>query len=191
MIAFLAQPAHARGVARPKPAVFALPAAYFPPRSRIARSGIETNRQLLRDQALSFGLPGGLLGRQTGYFADAVDAGSPSRPTASTFYLVSIFGSPRQAQAAFDDRWDTWFAIDYNTTPPSAPIAVGDRGAEALFHTLDPRQPAQTELFFRRGAVLVEVFQSGTSKARSSERIRAFYRIAARLDVRARQHPYG
>jgi hypothetical protein len=132
------------------PRLFALPPGTFPSGSHVVRAGVESNRQLLRDQALHFGLPPAVMGRRTGYYMDAVegDLATESRPY--TAYLVSIFRSPRQAQLAFDLRWDAWFAATYYTSPSPAPIALGDKGEEALFHTLDPSQPRLAELLFRR-----------------------------------------
>jgi hypothetical protein len=122
---------------------------------------------------------------------DAREGDPATEPRSYTSYLVSIFGSVQQAQTAFALRWNTWFAATYFTTPPPAPITVGDRGAEALFHTLDPSQPPLSELLFQRGAILVEVFQGTGSAGPTRSQLHAFYAIAAMLDHLAISDPTG
>jgi hypothetical protein len=173
------------------PRLFAVPAATFPSGSHVVRAGVESNRQLLRDQAGHFGLPPAALGRRTGYYMDAVEGDPATEPRPYTAYLVSIFRSPRQAQLAFGLRWDTWFAATYYTTPSPAPIALGDKGEEALFHTLDPSQPRLAELLFRRGAILVEVFQGTGGAAPTVNQLHSFFAIATKLDELAGKHPLG
>jgi hypothetical protein len=173
------------------PEIFALPATCFPADSHVVRAGIEPNRRLLNDDAQHFGLRPAVAGRRTGYYMDAVEGDRSASVRPYTSYLVSIFRSAPQARLAFDYRWDLWFTTNYYTSPAPAPISVGDAGEEALFHTLDPTQPPLSELFFRRGAVLVEVFQ-GTPNARpTATQLRSFYTIAARLNALAGQHPLG
>jgi hypothetical protein len=184
-------PTRAFAHGRLHPVLFALAPTDFPAGSQVVRGGVEGNRQLLRDQARHFGLPPTALGRRTGYYMDAVEGDPEIAVHPYTSYLVSIFRSVRQAQTAFDLRWDAWFAADYDTSPSSAPITLGDDGAEALFHTLDPSQPPVTELFFRRGAVLVEVFQGTAGAAPTDTQLHAFWTVATRLDALAGQHPYG
>jgi hypothetical protein len=121
---------------------------------------------------------------------NAQEAGE-SGPDAYTSYLVSIFASRHQAQSAFDYRWDIWFAVDFYTAPSAPPIKLGDKGAEALFHTLDSSQPQTTELFFRRGRILVEVFQTSSQSPPSAEETRSLYAIAIALNVVAGAHPRG
>jgi hypothetical protein len=157
----------------------------------VVRSGIESNHQLLVDQRLHFGLPPGILGRRTGCYMDAVEGDQTATLRTYTAYLVSIFRSAKQAQTAFDVRWDSWFASDYFTSPSPAPIALGEGVSEALFHTIDPSLPPETELFFRRGAVLVEVFQGTAGSAPSAEQLHSFLTIATRLDGLAAEHPLG
>jgi hypothetical protein len=187
----LAVPTRAFAHGRLHPVLFALAPTDFPPGSQVVRDGVESNRQLLSDQALHFGLPPTALGRRTGYYMDAVEGDPEIAVHPYTSYLVSIFRSVRQAQTAFDLRWDTWFAADYDTSPSAAPITLGDDGAEALFHTLDPSQPPVTELFFRRGAILVEVFQGTVSAAPTAGQLQSFYAIAIELNKLAGKHPTG
>lgn len=187
----LAPPGSALAQTRLHPALFALSVADFPPASQVVRAGVEGNRRLLGDQALHFGLPPAIIGRLTGYYMDAIE-GDPTLATHPyTSYLVSIFHSARQAERALDLRWDTWFAANYYTSPAPPPIALGDQGDVALFHTLDPNQPPLTELMFRRGAVLVEVFQGTGSGAATTAQSQAFYSIATKLDEVAYAHPFG
>jgi hypothetical protein len=151
-------------------AYFALSPASFPLGSRVIRAGVETNQQLLGDEATHFELPPEAMGCLTGYYMDAVEGDPATEPHPYTSYLVSLFGSVEQAQTAFDLRWNTWFSATYFTTPPPAPIPLGDRGAEALFHTFDPTQPPLSELLFRHGAILVEVFQGARVPPPASSR---------------------
>jgi hypothetical protein len=187
----LLMPAGALAQTRLHPAVFALSPTAFPAGSQVVRSGIETNHRLLVDQAGHFGLPPGVLGRRTGYYMDAVEGDQTVAVRTYTSYLVSIFRSARQAQTAYDVRWDNWFAENYFTSPVAPPIRVGVGGAEALFHTLDPSLPPETELFFRRGAVLVEVFQGTAEAAPTPDQLHSFLTIATQLDQLAAAHPRG
>jgi hypothetical protein len=174
-----------------QPTLFALALTVFPAGSEIVQAGVETNRRLLRDEPLHFGLPPAALGRISGYYMDA-EGGSPAAGVrAYTSYLVSIFRSRRQAQVVFDLLWGTWFGATYYTTPTRASIVVGDNGEEALFHTLDLHQPRLSELFFRRGTILVEVFQGTSSAGPTEGEIHCFYAIATELDQLARTHPFG
>ena len=174
-----------------RPALFALAPTDFPQGAHIVRAGVESNRQLLRDQALHFGLPPAALGRRTGYYMDAVEGDLAAEPHAYTSYLVSIFRSPRQAQLAFDLRWNNWFAANYYTSPAPAPIVLGDNGAEALFRTLDPSQPPLSELLFRRGAILVEVFQGTVGAGPAVGQLHSFWAVATKLNELAGKHPFG
>jgi hypothetical protein len=167
------------------PRLFVLPATTFPSGSQITRSSVETNRQLLADQAVHFGLPPAVIGRISGYYMVA------HQGDAYTSYLVSIFASAHQAQAAYDYRWELWYTANFYTAPEAAPIRVGSRGAVALFHTLDPQRAATTELFFRRGSVLVEVMQGTAEDVPSAEETRSLHAIARVLDAVARLHPQG
>lgn len=183
-------PAAALAQAQLHPGFFALPASDFPAGSHVVRAGVEGNRRLVNDDVHHFGLPPAAFQRLTGYYMNAVE-GDLAGQHAYTSYLVSIFHTRRQARLAFDERWDTWFAANYNTTPPAAPVTVGDAGAEALFHTLDPNQPALSELMFQRGSVLVEVFQGTVTAAPTDIQRHAFWTVAAHLDALAAQHPHG
>lgn len=177
------------------PAVFAISPSRFPEGSRVIRAGIETNRQLRIDQAGHFGPPPGVLGRLTGYYMDVYTGSNTAQGSSNRHpymsYLVSIFRAPRQAQTAYDLRWDFWFMHDYYTTPNSPPVKVGEFGAEALFQTLDPADPPLTELLFRRGAILVEVFRGTAGNSPDPGEMDAFWRIARDLDARAGSHPLG
>jgi hypothetical protein len=152
---------------------------------------VEGNRRLLADQKFHFGLPPGILGRRTGYYMDAVEGDPQAFGRAYTAYLVSIFRTAKQARTAYDVRWDTWFAADFYTSPQPAPIKVGDKGREALFHSFDPSSPPESELMFLRGRVLVEVFQGTSGATATSEQTQAFYTIATKLDALAASHPTG
>jgi hypothetical protein len=174
-----------------QPTLFALAPTVFPAGSKIVQAGVETNRRLLRDEPLHFGLPPAALGRISGYYMDAEESGPVAGVHAYTSYLVSIFRSRRQAQVVFDLLWDTWFAATYYTTPTRASIVLGDNGAEAFFHTLDLGRPRLAELFFRRGTILVEVFQGTSSAGPTEGEIHCFYAIATELDQLARTHPRG
>jgi hypothetical protein len=131
------------------------------------------------------------MGRLTGYYMDAVEGEAAAESHPYTSYLVSIFRSVRRAQAAFNLRWDVWFATSYYTTPSPAPVVLGDGAAEALFHTLDSSQPQLSELLFRRGAILVEVFQGTGAVAPTPGQLHSFYAIATRLNDLAGIHPTG
>jgi hypothetical protein len=184
-------PGTALARAHVRPTLFALAPTVFPAGSQIVRAGVETNGQLLMDRPLHFGLPPAALGRLSGYYMDAEEGGPVAGTHAYTSYLVSIFRSRREAHSVFDALWDTWFAATYYTSPGSVGIALGDNGDEALFHTLDLHQPRFEELFFRRGAVLVEVFQGTSSASTTEEEMRSVYVIATGLDELARTHPHG
>jgi hypothetical protein len=185
---FSSTPALAQGHAHPR--LFALSASDFPPGSQIVRAGVEGNRMLTSDEGNHFGAPPSLLGRRTGYYMEAVET-DPAGQETDISYLVSIFHTPHQAFLAFDFRWQNWFAANFYTTPSSVQAALGDRGDVALFHTLDPTQQPLTELFFRRGAVLVEVFQSTADAVPTSAQQDALYAIAAKLNDIAGAHPSG
>lgn len=180
---------HALAYTPPQARSFALSPAAFPAASRVVRAGVESNRRLVHDDPLHFQLPPARVGRITGFYMDAVQGSPGAQPRTYTSYLVSIFHSTHQAQTAFDLRWNTWFSTNYYTSPWPAPVTVGDRGEEALFHTLDPRQPHLSELFFRRGPILVEVFQSTGDAVATTSQLQSFYAIATRLDRLAAQHP--
>jgi hypothetical protein len=171
------------------PRLFALAAGSFPDGSRITRSNVETNSRLVADEATHFGIPPAIIGRISGYYMVAEEANDSAASTAYTSYLVSIFGSPRQAQAAFNYRWELWYTANFYTAPAAPTVKLGSKGAVALFHTLDPRLSPTTELFFRRGCILVEVVQ-GTDQP-SAEETRSLYAIAQALDAVARAHPRG
>jgi hypothetical protein len=173
------------------PSLFALSRVLFPSNSQIVRTGVESNQRLMQDDPPHFGLPPGAMGRATGFYMDAVQGDPAIDPHPYTSYLISIFHAVRQARRAFSERWDTWFEATYYTTPSVAAMNVGDPGAQALFHTLDPSQPPLTELLFRRGAVVVEVFQGTVGTGPSSEQLRSFSTIATQLDTLAAQHPLG
>jgi hypothetical protein len=183
--ALAGQPGTARAQQRVHPRLFALAATTFPSGSRIVRSNVETNMLLLADEATHFGLPPAVVGRITGYYMSAHDE------TSTISYLVSIFASAHKAQSAFDYRWDLWYMANFYTAPPAPQMKLGSGGAEALFQSLDPRQPPTTELFFRRGCVLVEVVEDSSQDQRSAGETRALYAIARALDVVARSHPRG
>lgn len=187
----LGTPTLAMAQSRPHPTLFALDPSAFPPGSRVVRAGVESNRRLLHDDQRHFGVPPSVAGRLTGYYMDAVEGDPTAQPRPYTSYLVSIFHSHYQAERAFELRWYNWFAVDYFTSPSSAPLTVGANGDEALFHSLDPSQPQVSELFFVRGAVLVEVFQGMGNAASTALRLQSFYAIATRLDTLAREHPAG
>jgi hypothetical protein len=159
--------------------------------SQLVRSGIESNRQLFRDQYLHFGRPPAALGRRTGYYMDMVEGDPAAASHAYTSYLVSIFRTQRQAEAALDIRWNIWFAVAYYSTPAPAPISLGDAGTEALFHTVDPSQPPLSELFFQRGSILVEVFQGSVGIGSTNDQLHSLWTIATELDTLASQHPRG
>jgi len=169
------------------PARFALPSSFFPPGSHVVRAGVETNGLLKRDEAGHFGVPAAALGRLTGYYMDAVEGDQAAAIRTYTSYLLSIFRTIPQAQAAFDFRWDTWFSQTYYTNPQPLPVSVGDNGSGVLFHTLDPSQPPLSELMFRRGTILVEVFQGTGAGLVTAAETHALYRIARKLDALARQ----
>lgn len=173
------------------PALFALAPAAFPAGSLVVRAGIESNQQLLRDQQRHFGVPPAALGRQSGYYMDAVEGEPSAVGPPYTAYLVSIFHAVRQARLAYAIRWETWFVADYFTSPSPAPGAVGDPGAVALFQSLDPSTPPESELLFRRGAILVEVFQGTSRPTPTASERQAFWAIATTLDAVAAAHPRG
>jgi hypothetical protein len=187
----LAVPTPSLAQGRLHPTFFALSPVNFPLGSRVVRAGVESNLRLLRDDWNHFGFPPAVMGRLTGYYMGAVEGDLVTESHPYTSYLVSIFQSSRQAQTAFDLRWNVWFVADYYTTPSPAPVALGDAGAEAYFHTLDPRQPQLFELFFRRGAILVEVFQGTSGAAPTAMQIHSFMTIAEKLDRVAGRHPAG
>jgi hypothetical protein len=185
----LPSPAHAQS--RIHPAVFALPSSYFPTGSRLMRSGVETNRQLQNDDAAHFGLPPGAIGRVTGYYMNAHEEDPLGNQLGYTSYLVSIFASAHQAKAAYSDRWDIWFDANYHSTPVPLDLAVGDYNAAAIFHSVSPPPNYLTELFFRRGAILVEVFQGDNTVILNPERRQTLYSIATALDTLAEAHRRG
>ena len=184
-------PAPALARTRAEPALFALSPSVFPAGSTLVRSGVETNPRLRLDDPTHFGLPPAATGRINGYYMDAHDAGPTGQSAGYTSYLVSIFGSIRQAAAAYTYRWDTWFDANYYTSPGPSGIAVGDTNASALFIALAPQANHLTELFFRRKSVLVEVFQTASAPSDDPGRRQALYRIATLLDALAVAHPRG
>jgi hypothetical protein len=184
-------PALAHLQPQPHPGLFAVPADTFPTGSRVVQAGIESNPQLVRDQALHFGFPPTIVGRLTGYYMDAIEGDPAPAQHAYTSYLVSIFRSAHRAQLAFGLRWDSWFAANYYTTPSPAPVSLGGKGEEALFRSLDSSQPPLSELMFRRGAVLVEVFQGTVAAESTPNQLHSFWSIATELNKLARQHPFG
>jgi hypothetical protein len=188
LLMVLTVPVPALAHARLRPALFALSPDNFPAGSHVVRAGVETNHRLLLDQAQHFGLPPGVLGRRTGYYMDAVEGDQTAIARTYTSYLVSIFRSVRQAQIAYDVCFDTWFAANYYTTPATPPIRVGDNGAEALFQTLNASLPPESELFFRRGTILVEVVQGTPAGTPTAEQRHSFYLIARKLDAVAGKH---
>lgn len=185
------QPTGAHAQPRTDPTLFALPAADFPAGSQIVRAGVETDHRLSIDDHLHFGIRPGAVGRINGYYMDAVEGDPNAQPRSYTSYLVSIFHSARQADAAFSLRWYNWFADNYFTSPSPAPVTVGDGGEEAMFQSLHADQPRVLELFFRRGAVLLEVYQGSGAAAPTADELAAVYRIARGLDDVAHAHPAG
>jgi len=182
---------HASAQPSAHPRLFALDASDFPSGSRITRSSVETNSQLGKDEALHFGLPPKTIGRITGYYMVAEEGSAGAEPAIYTSYLVSIFGSRHQAQSAFDYRWDMWFRANFYTSPRTPPVKLGDRGTVALFHSLASGRQPTTELFFRRGSVLVEVFQGTPQGSPSGDETRSLYAIATALNGVAGAHPRG
>ena len=170
-----------------RPQLFALSSTAFPPHSRVVRAGVETNQALLHQDPAHFGLAPATLGRLTGFAMEVVEGTGTS---VSLAYLVSIFHTAHQAHDAFALRWSSWFSQEYYTTPAPPPIAVGERGDAALFHTF-PGQPQLAELFFRRGAVLVEVDLATGTVSPTPTQLQALLAVATRLDSLARRHPSG
>lgn len=168
------------------PSLFALPASLFPFHSRLVRSGVESNGRLQRDDAAHFGLPPATIGRLTGYYTDVHEVTEAGQPSGYISYLISIFATPRQARDAYSFRWDTWFDAAYYTTPPPVAVPVGDRNSAALFRGLAPDAQTPDELFFQRGAILVEVFDSAHEPGLAD-----MNRIALALDAIAIHHRRG
>lgn len=169
-----------------QPTLFALQSTDFPVGSLVVRAGEETNRQLLGDDPVHFGVPPAIMGRITGYYMSAHRTDQVGNQQGYTSYLVSIFASRRQAQAAYMYRWSMWFKTNYFTAPPDIRIPVGDARSAALFHGLPPDLGNLWELFFRRGTILVETFQDADPRLE-----RTLYRIAKRLDRIASKHRRG
>jgi hypothetical protein len=173
-----------------RPELFALAPADFPQGSHMVRAGVESNQLLLRDQVFRFGPHPRRLGRLTGYYMEALESPGGSGLQVSTSYLVSIFTSRRQALFAWEMQYSSWFAENYFTAPPPIDIPLGERGAQALFSTHTSAMSTMSELFFQRGAILVEIFQEvdGTPGASQTGPI---YAIAKKLSALARLHPKG
>lgn len=185
----VAPPAHARSTS--EPALFALSTSDFPKGSATFQRGVEGNRRLVRDGVLFFSRHPGRLGRLTGYYMQADVGDGKAEPYVSTAYLVSIFATVQQAENAFDLRYSSWFAAFYFTNPPAVPVPLGERGQSAWFRmNPEPRQ-LRSELFFRYGSVLIEVFQNADAGLPTTEQAAAVLRLATRLNARARAHPRG
>lgn len=162
----------------PDSAAFALPALDFPAPATVLTSRVESNKLTRQEKSIThFGASFATENRITGYFMEVgqanVGASGVLHPVV-TSYLASQFPSTDLAAAAFGQERDGW--EDTIRHPAGGTVATvtdfkgerfGELAARGLYVATTPTThgPALvSELLFKRGVYLVEVFQSYYSK---------------------------
>jgi hypothetical protein len=160
------------------PATFALQTLDFPAPATVLTSRVETNDLATQEKTVThFGATFATESRITGYFMEVgqanVEASGVLHPVV-TSYLVSQFPSTDLAAAAFGQERDGWEdTILHPANGISATVTdlqgeqFGELAARGLYvaTTTTASGPAVvSELLFKRGVYLVEVFQSYYSK---------------------------
>jgi hypothetical protein len=160
------------------PAAFALQPLDFPTPVTILTSRVESNDLITQEKSIThFGAPFSTENRLTGYFMEAgranVKAAKVLHPVV-TSYLVSRFHSNDLAAAAFGQERGGWEdAILHPANGMSARVSslkdeqFGDLTARGLYLATTPTANGPvvvSELLFKRGVYLIEVFQSYFSK---------------------------
>jgi hypothetical protein len=170
--------AEVRAQTGPDPATFALRALDFPAPATILTSRVETNDLITQEKAIThFGASFATENRSTGYFMEVAQANvevSGALHPVVTSYLVSQFPSTDLAAAAFGQERDGWEdTILHPANSTSATVSdlkgeqFGELAARGLYVATTPtvNGPAVvSELLFKRGMYLIEVFQSYYSK---------------------------
>jgi hypothetical protein len=141
------------------PAAFALSASDFSADTTVTLSQVESNAAADADKALlHFGpLSRDQQGRLTGYVMETGQANRDAAGTAHVTlidYLVSIFSTPQQAQAAVSQQAQGWAAVDSNSSCRGNP---GDPGSNCVGAT-GSAQIVAVETYEARGRVLIEVW---------------------------------
>jgi hypothetical protein len=170
-----------------KPAYFSLPTSAFPAPGTVIRAHVEPNRGIARDNVLHYGKSFAHEGRTTGYFMETVE-GKQASPRSDTSYLVSVFPTADQADAAFDEQNYYWNAQATHGGLTQVPLQLtfGDGDHEALYTVGLPTGVILTELLFSQGQIFVEVFQQVYAAHPTRAEVRDFFDVATRLDIIAR-----
>lgn len=154
-----AQSAHAQTAANINPSVFAEPVSLFPPGATVQASGVETNAAAdAQPIALHFGPSWESEGRVSGYYMEAAAPNpDPNGHGSVTAYMVSIFSTLQQAQAAWQNQRQAW-ALEDAAGGACGPVNYGDAGYNCADSTTTSAGFV-SELYFIRGAVLIEIYQ--------------------------------
>ena len=160
------------------PAAFALQPLDFPIPATVLTSRVETNDLIAQEKSIThFGAPFTTENRVTGYFMEVGRANlkaSKALHPIVTSYLVSRFPSSDLAAAAFGQERGGWEdAILHPANGMSSHVSslkggqFGDLAARGLYVATTPTTNGPvvvSELLFKRGVYLIEVFQSYFSK---------------------------
>jgi hypothetical protein len=160
------------------PAAFALQPLDFPTPVTILSARVETNDVIAQEKSIThFGAPFSTENRVTGYFMEAGRANlkaSKALHPVVTSYLVSRFPSSDLAAAAFGQERGGWEdAILHPANGMSARVSglkgdqFGDLAARGMYLATTPTANGPvivSELLFKRGVYLIEVFQSYFTK---------------------------
>jgi hypothetical protein len=177
----------------PGAVAFGLPASVFPTGSQIRTSHVESNAAVqtalvphLGSQSLAS------IGRVTGYYMDTVQPNGGH--AIYTEYLVSIFSTPAQASAAFNQQHAGYVKLTH-AMPGHYTSPISHRGIGALegfgtsLLTVGGKPFYTREQYFARGRVFAQVVQSyfvRDSRPYGRNARAAFFAIAQKLDAMAR-----
>lgn len=171
----------------PDPTAFALPQSAFPPGSQIVDSAVAANTDVdVRYFQLG---PAPPAGRLTGYYMQARAYDSSGRLRLVTSYLVSIYATTAAADTAFTNQWAYWHTITQATENPLPLNAYGDPGRYHWFAVTDSSANTHSELFFERGAIVVQMNLDSFGGPATAADVQAFLAMATTLDTRAGRPP--
>jgi cell division septation protein DedD len=171
----------------PDPSIFALYPFELPAGAQIVDSRVATNGAVI-DQHLQSGrpLPDG---RVTGYYLQAKTLTASGGTASVISYLASIFTTNRTAQDAFADQQDFWQSEVVNFGNSAYEEDLGDFFLAHLYTLRDANGNTDSELFFQRGAVFIEVTLQNFGTLSRDERKALLLGIAHTLESRANGTP--
>lgn len=168
--------------AQSTPASFALTAADFPSGSQIVESEVASNEDITL-RHLQIG-PAPPPGRVSGYYMQARILDATGRIHLVISYLVSLYDTAASAQQAFAQQTDFWQGLVRSgaVERPLGTDAPGEPGAVHWYALSTAAADTHSELYFRRGAVFVQLDLDSFGGGPTVPETNAFLAMARTLD---------